>query len=120
MQENEPIGNGVCEKCPLDTSLRAAEELVREQPGQIHNEPLRALGGIALTRSCLDKVASMRVCTQPQSGINDEPKCPLYDMTMSARAYAFSPWRNDQFSVKLDKMANEDDTAQQQGHGQYL
>lgn len=120
METTEQLGNGICEKCPLALALRAAEELVREQPIEVHNEPERALGGIALTKSCLEKVASMRVCTQPQPGQNDEPKCPLYDMTMSARAYAFSTWRPDQFAVKLDKLASEEKNTNPRNHGQYL
>ena len=119
-ETEQSAGNGICEKCPLDLALRAAEELVHEQPAETHSEPERALGGIALTRSCLEKVASLRVCTQPQTGLNDEPKCPLYDLTMSSRAYAFSPWRSDQFAVKLDKLAAPEKETSQRGHGQYL
>lgn len=124
MNTTEPIGNGICEKCPFATMLDAAETVVQnisERSPEALTEAERALGGIAVTRVCLEEVASRQICMQPQMSMNQEPKCPLFDMTMTSRTFALAPWRSDQFAVKLERLGTKDeDGGSPTGHGTYL
>ena len=118
---NEIETNGVCERCPLKIMLDCAEDEVRGLESDIHNEPLRNLGGIAITRSVLERVASKVNCKQPQDGTNKEPKCPLEEMVMRTRTFAYAPFPQNQFVAKLEDLADKPDkVAEQRSHGQYL
>lgn len=124
MDTNEPTRSGVCEKCPFATMLDAAETVVQnlhESTPEVLMEAERALGGIAVTRVCLEEVASRQICMQPQMSMNQEPKCPLFDMAMTSRTFALAPWRPDQFAVKLEKLGTKDEEGgSPTGHGTYL
>lgn len=120
MDETDSKTNGVCEKCPLRITLDCAEQEVKAMDGYLHIDPQRALGGIAITKSCLTRVASEVNCMQPQAGPNKDPKCPLEDMTMRTRAFAFSPWSQANFTVKLEELSAETTDKPQDGHGHYL
>lgn len=124
MDTTEAIGNGICEKCPFATMLDAAESVVHTISEKLPDaliETERALGGIAVTRTCLEEIASRQICMQPQQSMNQEPKCPLFDMAMTSRTFALAPWRPDQFAVKLEKLSTKDADSDSRGsHGTYL
>lgn len=108
----------VCSECPLAASLDCAERIVEEN-SRAMNYPDKALGGIALTRSCLVKVADRVKCPGRIAGYNEQVNCPLRDATHNARSLATGPWNSTSFAIDLTK-STQPEVEGNNNTGQYL
>lgn len=109
---------GICNPCTLAGMLTAAETLVGQNT--LNNDPSSALGGIALTRESHAAVAENVDCGGiVASSTTGQLDCPLRELTYGARAFAFSPWNQGQFSVDLASKAHNSETTRS-SPGQYL
>lgn len=79
----------------------------------------RALGGISLTKECLEVVSSNIACPGETTTEAGQLDCPLKEMVLSARSMAFAPWNPANFTLDLEK-EGQPEQPHQQGTGQYL
>lgn len=112
------MAKGICETCTFDATLRAAENIVNSFVPSNHQA---ALGGVALTRKCLEEVANNIDCTKPiQNQQTGQLDCPLRESAYGARALALGPWNQAQFTVQLEKQAPASNIETTHQTGQYL
>lgn len=113
----------VCENCPVDGMLRAAEKLVLLNSDHYpdSDQVKTALGIIAMGRESLEAVFAEIPCQGRATDSDSKLVCPLSGMAQGAQNFAFGAFNPKAFTIDPQtKNARPDVVDSQPSTGQYL